>query len=438
MKRILIFLLLSSALFSCAAQKAEESYKLPAPEDVVMYQINPRVFAPENSLKAVIPHLDSIKSLGTNVVWIMPVYPIGKVKSKNSPYSISDYKAVNPEFGTLEDFKSLVTECHSRGMAFIMDWVANHTAWDNIWMKEHKDWYTCNSEGEVIFPEGTDWTDVADLNYDNPQMRAAMIEAMLYWVKEIGVDGFRCDVADFVPEDFWAEAITSIRTEADRPVLMLAEGNDPKTFKGGFDMNYAWDYMNALRDVFCEGAPASKLIETSLEEYSKIPEGKIKLRFISNHDEAVKKSTVEEFGGKEGAIAAFVSTIFTKGAALVYGSQEVAHPSTINFFKYEEVDWKANNEIRQEYKALLRIFRENPVLRKVEAKSFSSNDILLYEKSGDSESYLVIVNVRGIEASADIPSQWRSSPLSDLVSGEPETLGEKMLLKPYEYRILKK
>lgn len=437
MKRILIFILLSSAIFSCSTKKAEISYKLPAPEDVVMYQVNPRVFAPENSLQAVIPHLDSIKSLGANVVWIMPVYPIGKVKSKNSPYSISDYKAVNPEFGTLEDFKTLVVECHKRGMAFIMDWVANHTAWDNVWMEEHKDWYTCNSEGEVIFPEGTDWTDVADLNYDNYQMRAAMIDAMLYWVKEIGVDGFRCDVADFVPSGFWAEAITSIRSEVSRPVLMLAEGNDPKTFEGGFDMNYAWDYMNTLREVFCEGAPASKLIEADFEEYSKLPEGKIKLRFISNHDEAAKKSTVEEFGGKEGAIAAFVSTIFTKGAALVYGSQEVAHPSAINFFKYEEVDWKSNNEIRQEYRALLRIFKENPVLHKAVAKPFPSDDVLLYEKRGEAENYLVIVNVRNSVVSVDIPSQWRSLPLSDLVTGQPENLGEKMQLKPYGYRILK-
>ena len=179
MKKILILTTILIAVLSCSNNIQKGKYSMPSPEDVVMYQINPRLYAPSNSLKAIMPQLDSIKSLEANVVWIMPVYPIGKVKSKNSPYSIADYKAINPEFGTFEDFKALVDECHNRGMAFIMDWVANHTAWDNVWMESHEDWYTQNEFGEVIYTPGTDWTDVADLNYENRQMRAAMIDAML-------------------------------------------------------------------------------------------------------------------------------------------------------------------------------------------------------------------------------------------------------------------
>ena len=231
MKKILIIAVSILLLWSCGPSKKEAGYIVPSPDRVVMYQVNPRVFADTLSLMAVIPQLDSIKSLGTNVVWIMPIYPIGLEKSKNSPYSVADYCAVNPEFGNLDDFKTLVDECHKRGMAFIMDWVANHTAWDSKWIEEgHSDWYVQDSDGNIVYPAGTDWTDVADLDYDNKDMRRRMIESMIYWVRECGVDGFRCDVADMVPADFWKECIDAIREAAGRPILMLAEGNSPDNF----------------------------------------------------------------------------------------------------------------------------------------------------------------------------------------------------------------
>ena len=431
--------LLAVVAVSCHRNKPQAAlYTVPAPENVVMYQINPRVFAPDKSLQAIIPQLDSIKSLGTNVVWIMPIYPIGKEKSKNSPYSIADYQAVNPEFGTFEDFKMLVDECHKRGMAFIMDWVANHTAWDNVWMASHKDWYTKNAKGEIIYPEGTDWTDVADLNYDNPDMRKAMTEAMIYWVREAGVDGFRCDVADAVPADFWKEAITAIRNTAARPILMLAEGNDPETFKGGFDMNYGWDYMNALRDVFCRDSSARKLIAVDADEYAKIPLGKVKLRFITNHDEATKKSTVDEFGGKQGALAAYVSAIFTHGAALLYGEQEVAYPDTINFFRYQQVDWNANADVRAAYRRINHIFRDHPVLHGDGVDSFTDDDVLMYEKRGENNQYLVMVNVRDSSFAVKTPSAWQNVEFTNLVTGKKGRSGARVPLKPYEYRILMK
>ena len=141
-----------------------EGYTMPEVADVVMYQVNPRVFAPSNSLKAITARLDTIQDLGVNVLWIMPIYPIGEVKSKNSPYSVKDYKAIAPEYGTVDDLRHLVEECHKRNMGVILDWVANHTAWDNVWVAEHPDWYTHDASGNIIYPPGTDWTDVADLN----------------------------------------------------------------------------------------------------------------------------------------------------------------------------------------------------------------------------------------------------------------------------------
>ena len=189
-------------------------YEVPAPEDVVMYQVNPRVFAAGNSFNAVAQHIDSIKALGTNVVWFMPIYPVGQINSVNSPYCISDYKGVNPEFGTLEEFKNVVSLCHNSGMSVIVDWVANHTSWDSKWI-EHRDWYTQNEKGEIVHPANTGWLDVADLNFDNPQMRLTMIDAMKYWVTEVGIDGFRCDAADFVPFDFWKQCCDSLRAIPD-------------------------------------------------------------------------------------------------------------------------------------------------------------------------------------------------------------------------------
>ena len=280
------------------------NFELPAIKDVVMYQVNPRVFAPQNSLKVVAHRVDSISKLGANVMWVMPIYPIGKIKSKNSPYSISDYKAVNPEFGTIEDVKALADSCHKHGMAPIVDWVANHTAWDNVWMKDHKDWYTQDKDGNVIFPPNTDWTDVADLNYDNRDMREAMIDAMMFWINEVGLDGLRCDVADQVPTDFWNDAFQRLRkAAAPRRLLLLAEGANPDNLiNGGFDMNYAWNFMGALDRVFVKGQPASHLLDVDKQEYGEIPEGKVKLRFTTNHDEATKYSTVQQFGSKKGAI----------------------------------------------------------------------------------------------------------------------------------------
>ena len=432
--RKLVTLLTVVAAVACTSKK-EPGYKVPAPQDVVMYQVNPRVFAPQNSLQAVVPQLDSIKALGTNVVWIMPVYPIGKEKSKNSPYSIADYCAINPEFGTLEDFKTLVDECHKRGMAFIMDWVANHTAWDHVWTTTHPDWYTQDADGNIIYPAGTDWTDVADLNYDNHDMRKAMTESMIFWTREAGVDGFRCDVADEVPADFWKEAITALRSTAGRPILMLAEGNDPQTFSGGFDMNYGWDYLSALRDVFCCDSSARRLIATDFKEYDAIPAGKLKLRFTTNHDEATKNSTVGEFGGVPGALAAYVAAVFTDGAALVYGEQEVAFPDRINFFDYVPVDWTSHPEVRAQYKALLKVWKENPTLHLGSPDSFTSDDVLAYAKDGG--KYAVIVNVRPEAVTLDVPVV-RAGLYKNLLTGADVALGGELTLEPFEYQLLVK
>ena len=327
MKKYIFVVSLLCLLAACTGKRqgeaAAEVAALPAVEDVVMYQVNPRVFAPEKSFKAVERRLDSIQTLGINVVWFMPINEVGQEKSVNSPYCVKDYKGVNPEFGTLDEFKALVATCHQKGMNVIIDWVANHTSWDNAWIA-NKEWYTQYEAGNIIFPAGTGWKDVADLNFDNQEMRLAMIEAMKFWVTEIGIDGFRCDAADFVPFDFWKQALDSLRAIPERSLLMLAEGKRRDHFDAGFDMNYSWEFLDSLRDVFVKDAPAQELFATDKAEYDTIPVGKVKLRFTTNHDESAKMSPTKEFGDVRGSMAAFVLTTYLHGGALIYGSQEAA------------------------------------------------------------------------------------------------------------------
>ena len=413
---------------------------MPAVEDIAMYQVNPRVFAPDHSLNAVAARIDSIRDLGVNIMWVMPIYPIGIEKGKNSPYCISDYKAIAPEFGTIDDFKNLAKVCHEHGMGIILDWVANHTAWDHPWVKEHPDWYTYDAQADtIICPQPWNWEDVADLNYDNKDMREAMIDAMKFWIVEVGIDGFRCDVADGVPADFWKDAIDQLRAAAgDRKIVMLAEGKNVDNFTvGGFDMNYGWDYKDELVKVF-KGAPASDLIKADKAEYDSLPAGKVKLRFTTNHDHSTEATPCVEFTNDQGSLAAYVACIFPHGGALIYGSQEVGYPEPINFFKYVPVDWKAKPDVYKEYQRLLGLYNEHPALRKGSMTAWPDQDVLIFEKSDGSERFLVIVNVRNASSTINIPEEWIGQKTEDEMADQNITLEATLTLEPFQYLILEK
>ena len=428
MKKLLLSLTILSLLAACrpAKEAKTETFELPAVDDIAMYQVNPRVFAPDNSLNAVAARIDSIRDLGVNIMWVMPIYPIGIEKGKNSPYCISDYKAIAPEFGTIDDFKNLAKVCHEHGMGIILDWVANHTAWDHPWVKEHPDWYTRDAQTDtIICPQPWNWEDVADLNYDNKDMREAMIDAMKFWIVEVGIDGFRCDVADGVPADFWKDAIDQLRAAAgNRKILMLAEGKNVDNFTiGGFDMNYGWDYKDELVKVF-KGAPASDLIKADKAEYDSLPAGKVKLRFTTNHDHSTEATPCVEFTNDRGAMAAYVASIFPHGGALIYSSQEVGYPEPINFFKYVPVDWTAKPRIYKEYRRLIAMYNDHPALRKGKMTAWPDNDVLIFEKADDSERYLILVNVRNETKTINLPEEWKK-------------LGDSINLEPFEYCIVK-
>ena len=442
MKKLLLFIGIALAVISCkpTQETKEVVFEMPAVDDIAMYQVNPRVFAPENSLNAVAARIDSIRDLGVNVMWVMPIYPIGIEKGKNSPYCISDYKAIAPEFGTIDDFKHLAQVCHEHGMGIILDWVANHTAWDHPWIKEHPEWYTRDEKADtIICPQPWNWEDVADLNYDNQDMRAAMVDAMKFWIVEVGIDGFRCDVADGVPADFWKAAIDELRQAAgDRKIVMLAEGKNVDNFTvGGFDMNYGWDYKDELVKVW-KGASAEDLIKADKAEYDSLPEGKVKLRFTTNHDHSTEATPCVEFGSDRGAMAAYVASIFLHGGALIYGAQEVGYPEPINFFKYVPVDWTAKPQIYKEYQALIKLYNDHPALRKGSLTTYPDKDVLVFEKTDAAERFLVMVNVRDKQVTLALPENWVKREGLDELNNRDVDFEHEITLNPYEYLILRR
>src|SRR5688500_5759812 len=285
----------------------------------VIYEIYPRDFSEAGDFAGVTAQLDRLKELGVNILWLMPIHPIGQEKKKGpvgSPYAVRDFYAINPDYGTPADLKRLVAESHRRGMKVIIDIVANHTAWDSVMMKTPA-FYTKNSQGQII-PPVPDWADVADLNYDNPELRKYMIDVLKFWDREFDLDGFRCDVAGFVPTDFWETA----RAEVDKikpDTIWLAEWESPDLMVKAFNLDYSWAMHAALDKVMHGQAPASEIRKVWEEQASKFPKGTLKMRFSDNHDE---RRAIARFGEK-GALAAQALAFTLDGVLLVYNGMEV-------------------------------------------------------------------------------------------------------------------
>lgn len=411
--------------------------EIPETSDLVMYEVNLRAFSSGGDLKGVTARLDELKALWVNVIWLMPIHPIGQIKSVNSPYSVKDYKAVSVEYGSLADLRKLTDEAHARDMAVILDWVANHTSWDNAWMT-NKSWYTQNASGNVIHPAGTNWQDVADLNYTSTDMRLAMIDAMKYWVLEANIDGYRCDYADGVPFDFWKQAIDTLEAIPDRELVMLAEGNRADHYEAGFDLTYAWEFYGALKDVF-GGQPAGKLFIVHQQEYSNVPAEKHKLRFTTNHDESAwDKTPMVIFNGKDGALAASAVTVFMGGVPLLYTGQEVGTMNTVPFFSNSSINWNGNPDMLLHYKAMMSFYTNSVASRKGTLTQYPHNDVVCFTKTHPDEIVLVMVNIRNQPVTYNLPAAFQNT-----VWLEPNSatgflsLYTDITLAPYEYLLLK-
>ncbi len=414
-----------------------EPFELAQPEQIIMYEANPRLYGKSSCLNNLRLHLGDIKALGVNTLWLMPICECGLVKSIGSPYCIKNYTKVEPTYGTLDDLRALVNKAHSMGIAVIIDWVANHTSWDNPWL-ENKEWYSRDSAGNVIPPAGTNWTDVADLNFENSDMRRAMIDAMKYWVVEADIDGYRCDAADWVPADFWAEAIAELRTSfPDKELLMLAEGGEQSNFSAGFDMNYAWSYYDALESVF-KGQPADKVFKTHAQEYASIPEGAVKLRFTTNHDKTAYNGTpIKIYGGREGSLAALAVTTYMGGATMLYGSQEAAQEAALSFMNYYDYNWQNDIAYTSAVRRLLSIRKDNDSLFAYGTiDDYSTVDAVMFRRLLDASEALVVVNVRNRVIEVALPTNYVGKMMTDTASKESYELPETMSLGAYEYRVL--
>lgn len=415
--------------------------------EVIMYEIFVPDFSEEGTFQGVVDRLDSLKAMGINTLWLMPIHPVGKERAKTdigplgSPYAVTDYKGVNPDYGGEEGFRTLVEEVHARDMYIIIDWVANHTAWDHPWIEDHPEYYTEGPvDGRFTYPlldgDTTDWTDVVDLNFDNQEMRGKMIDAMQFWVEEYNIDGFRCDVAHQVPLDFWDTAIDSV--EAVRPVLMLAEAAEPEMHTVGFDLTYAWPGYGAIKGVW-EGNPASSFLtqaDTTLED---LPGASQRLRFTTNHDEtAWDEPPTEVFGGIEGSKAAFVLATSVPGAPLIYNGQELGVEDTISFFEATPYDWSQESEVRDFYTDYLQFYSTSAIMKAgaFEVLTPDAKDAVLISRTTDDGELLIAVNVRDREASLSLPDAYAGNTLTDVLTGETVS-GDAISLAPHGYHILR-
>ncbi len=411
---------------------------VPDRRDVTLYQVNIRTFSKEGNFRGVIARLDSIKALGANVIYLMPHYPVGKVKSVNSPYCIRDYKAVNPEFGTLEDLRTLVVEAHKRNLSVIVDWVANHTAYDHVWIK-NKDWYQQDSAGNIISPPGTGWNDVAQLNFKNADMRLALIEAMKYWVNAANVDGFRCDYSDGPPVDFWKQALDTLKRMKDRKLVLLSEGSRSANFSVGFDYNFGFNFFGNLKRIFERGRSVLSVDSLNMSEYKGATEAQRMIRYTTNHDVNGSDGTPQElFGGERGAMAAFVVAAYMKSVPMIYNGQEVGTPYRLVFpFTEKDIDWSLNPHITAEYKQILHFRNRSNAIKRGELASYSTVDVCAFTKQQGTEKVLVIANLRNNAVNYDAPANLQNTSWKNEMKGGDLTIGKSIPLEPYTYLVLK-
>ncbi|MFI3314121.1 MAG: alpha-amylase family glycosyl hydrolase [Rikenellaceae bacterium] len=305
-----------------------------------IYEVNVRQYTPEGTFRAFLPHIDRLKEMGIETLWFMPIYPIGKINRKGSLgsyYSISDYKGVNPEFGDASDFRAIIDKAHSLGMNVILDMVANHTAWDNKWLEQnHIFWYERNDQGEVLSP--FDWSDTAKLNYKSPPMRAAMIDAMIFWITEFQIDGFRQDMAGLVPLDFWKEAIAQVRS-VKPDTYFLGEVDDAAFHQPNmFNSTYSWELCHILEYIAQGDFGANRLRDRISYEKTIFPKEAGRLLFTSNHDEnSWSGSEFERLGDAAMTMAAL--TFVLDGVPLIYSGQEAGNKKRLEFFEKDLINW---------------------------------------------------------------------------------------------------
>jgi glycosidase len=413
---------------------------VPDPRDVTIYQVNIRSFSEEGNILGVTKRIDSIKSLGANVIYLMPIYPVGELRSINSPYCIKDYSVVSQEFGSLADLRMFVEEAHKRGIAVILDWVANHTAFDHVWTEKNKHWYMQDSTGNIINPPGHNWRDVAQLDFSNQDMRLEMIKTMKNWVLTANIDGFRCDYSDGPPYDFWKQAIDTLRNISGHKLLLMSEGRRRDHYEAGFDYNFGFVFFNNLKRIFERDRSVKTIEDLNISDYEGAKEEQQIIRYTSNHDVNSSDGTpLDLFGGEKGSIAAFIITAYMKSVPMIYNGQEVGLPYKLTFpFTSTTIDWSVNPEITKEYKKIISFRNESMAIKRGSLSSFSSDDICAFIKKHEDEEVLILVNLRNKNIDFKFDNKLSSSAWYNVMNGKNVELTEKVSMEPFQYLILRK
>jgi alpha-amylase len=405
-----------------------------------IYEVNTRQYTPEGTFNAFAAHLDRLKEMGVEVLWFMPINPISKVDRKGtlgSYYAVSDYTAINPEYGNLNDWKALVNKAHEKGFKVLIDWVPNHTGADHTWLTTHPDFYVRDSiTGKAV--SQFDWTDTRKLNYKNPAVTDSMIAAMQYWIKETNIDGYRCDQAHLVDSSFWYKAISQLKKE--KNILMIAESEDAWVHRAGFDISYPWKAFHIMTDIVI--GKKNALYLDSIQEWidSNFTSNASLLYFTSNHDE--NSWNQADYGTMPGDIHkpfAVLTQTLPRAVPMIYSGQEEPILREIPFFEKDTIPF-AKYERAEFYKKLLQLRKTHPALAaqvRMEKQATNNDEqVYAFTRTAKQQTILVITNLskeaQTINVNPVLQKKLGNKKYKDILSGAEMQLSAPLKLKPWD------
>ena len=413
--------------------------------DAVLYQMNTRQFTPEGTFKAAQRQLPRLAAMGVDIIWLMPIHPIGEANRKGSlgsPYAVRDYRAVNPELGTEAEFRAFVDEAHRLGLKVILDWVANHSAYDNPLTLQHPEWYTRTPEGALTSPAGTDWSDVADFDYSQPALRHYMTESLAFWVREYGIDGFRADVAGYVPTDFWETARTEL--DAIKPVFMLAEWEQRDLHARAFDATYGWGWKEAMQRLVKDGSGAGAIRGYYAGQSETWPHAAMRMVYTENHDQNSWDGVAAEIYGP--AYEAAIALSFTgSGLPLIYNGQEADNDRQLKFFERDPIVWKEGRHAALLGK-LIALKTTTPALHNgrfgagmVEVPTSEASDVYAFTRGDKGGRVFAVFNLSPRAHRLTFDKARHHGTYVDALTGEPATFsgGEALELPAWGFRIFR-
>ena len=412
--------------------------------NAVIYEVNIRQYSLEGTFNAFAQYLPRLKELGADILWLMPIHPIGVEKRKGtlgSYYSISDHKGINPEFGNAGDLRNLVAKAHALGMKIIIDWVANHTAWDHVWTKSNPDFFVRNEKGGFTAPY--DWDDVIQIDHSNAGEQAAMQDAMQYWIEEFDIDGFRADLAHLTPLQFWKEARLKL-TSLKKDLVWLAE-TEEIAYHEAFDISYTWEWMHATEKFAKKEINLRACLDVLKKYKTDFPEQAHRLFFTSNHDENSWNGTeYEKYGALAKALAVFSFTY--PGLPLIYSGQELPNRKRLKFFDKDPIDWAPDIQLKDFYKILSALRKSNKAIGAGAAagvqlfEEFAEKNVLAYQLSAGEDALLVFLNMGREDIAQHIFSESIKGNYRDVFAGEEMELQNEYLfsVKEGEFRVLEK